>query len=264
MSGSARHYAWSAYGFLREEAASLASLILPPVLAIMAVELLLAMLGVGGAGLRVFGGLVGCLILARYARVIYGGLLDGRRPVPRDLLGFDRATISVAWALLMVPLLGALPMVPSIAVLATIGTAAQGGGEASTGIMLPLFVVALAGMIGAIYIGARLMLALPIAAAGAIRRIIGGSWVLTRGSVWLIVKIVALTMLPFSLLAELIGLLVLAADNSMVGVRVPLALARAVDFAGFALAAHALVALYRDLTAATGAAPRSIPGGPSA
>jgi len=242
----ARDYAWPAYVFLRTELGALAALIVPAIVMVVVVGV------VAGAQnlklVKAFAAVFAFLVFAQYARVVYTGLLDGRRPSPIELLSLDRTTVDMAWISLVTSMATAVPMIPFVMGLGMLGASA-GGEPPGAASVLPVALLGLAGVAGVAYVGARLVFALVLVAAKMRGRRIATAWQMSRGHTWLIVKIGVLTVLPLGLLGEVVGRLGGDEDGGLLPAVVTQSLAGMLNLAAVGVAAHALVALYRDLTA---------------
>lgn len=139
----------------------------------------------------------------------------------------------------------------------------------------------------ALWLAIRYSLIAVVAQAGEGGNRFAKSWRHTHRRSWLIIKIATMTWLPGYLLSSAIALGLRLAENpgyfdlsdseqspveaaineaaeaSLIMLVLRRTLAGGVEVATIALVSYALVALYRT-TATTGAAPRSIPGGPAA
>jgi hypothetical protein len=199
----ARDFALPAYRFLRDQASALATLALPAIVVIVVGNLLPGFAG-GGYGLvMIVSNLVGWLVLAQFARVVIGGLLESRAPSTAELLRPDRRSWSVLWRSVVAVVIAILPAAVLGAVALILALAHAFGGRSGPDEEWYFLLLLPPGLLASCWLAARLVLVPVTAVATEVGSPFATAWSLTRGHVWLALKLLALTILPFLLAAWL-------------------------------------------------------------
>jgi hypothetical protein len=256
-------YAGPAYRFAASEAALLASFAMLPILLLGLFGAFTAAPVAERTGFALIENLLRALATAWFLKPIYVGLLEGRAPAMQELWQFDPPMKALLLNSALLVCATDLPVLISIQGMmgGSNGTNAGSSPELSGMGLTALVVVPVT-----VYLSVRLALVQLLAVARGQGITFGEAWRLSQGRFWFLVRLYILCLGPAILLFMLLDLVLggSSARASMLGS----AFASVVDaiphLAGQAICAHALVGVYRDLTATTGAAPRSIPGGPEA
>jgi hypothetical protein len=262
----ARDFTGPAYRFLLTEAGSLARLAAPAIAVLLAGNLVLGLAGADYETVMFVANLVATIVFTQFARVVLGGLLAGRPPVVADLPRFDGRTWSLFWRSLVAAILAGLPaLVLGAVFLVTALGRAFGGSRGGPNEEVLALILLPPGIIATLWLGCRLLLVPVLAVLPPDMPVFSTAWSLTRGRFWLMLRVLLSLVLP------LVALHTAAFSSFEFGITFGLSAAvlygitlGVIHLAFVAVGSRALVALYRALTAAAAAAPRSEPAAPPA
>jgi hypothetical protein len=258
----AAQYARSAYRFAASEMALLATFAVPPIALLALFGAITAAPGTDRMGFALLENALQALATAWFLKPIYLGLLLGRAPAPQELWQLDAPMQAILLNTALLICATDLPLL--LTMQGFLGAASSGAAAEPSSGLAGLGLVAVVAVPATIYLSVRFGLVQLLAVERGQGLTFGAAWQLSRDRFWLLVRIYILCLGPAIVLFMLLDLLFggIEARASMVGSAFASVLNAVPHLAGQAICAHALVAFYRDLTAATGVAQRSAPGGP--